>query len=98
MREISDRAFEIAVFEIAVFEAAKREVVRSEVIKQTAKVELTSPSADRGRDVVIHDYAAANFFGLELAGDGTSKTLFVECKLTNKRKLTLEHVRQRSTN
>lgn len=87
IREISDRAFEIAVFE-----AAKREITKAGVAEPTTKVELTPPSADRGRDVIIHNYSPANFFGLDLGRDGIRKTLFVECKLTGKRRLTLEHV------
>lgn len=85
--EISDRAFEIAVFE-----AAKASVVEAMGAEQAARVELTPPSADRGRDVVIRGYTPAELFNLELGDEGVPKQVFVECKLTNKKRLTLEHV------
>ena len=85
--EVSDRAFEIAVFE-----AAKASFVEALGTEKAAHVELTSLSADRGRDVVVRDYTPSKLFNLELGQEGVPKQIFVECKLTNKKRLTLEHV------
>lgn len=87
LREVGDRAFEIAVFE-----AAKREVAEQNDEERPARVELTSPSADRGRDVVVSGYKPSRLFQIELGHEGSPKKVFIECKLTTKRRLTLEHV------
>ena len=87
LAEVSDRAFEIAVFE-----AAKVIVSELEDAGQSAKVELTAPSADRGRDVEIRNYTPSTLFNIELGDGGVPKQIIIECKLTSKPRLTLEHV------
>ena len=87
LRDVSDRAFEIAVFE-----TAKAAIAKIDGDDHQAKAELTPPSADRGRDVVISDYKPSHLFGIELGKAGTPKKLFIECKMTSKKRLTLEHV------
>jgi len=84
--EISDRAFEIAVFE-----AAKQELQDNAAGGGDASAELTPRSADRGRDIIVRTYKGSSFFTLAL-DDQSERNLYLECKLSSKARLSLDHV------
>lgn len=85
--EISDRAFEIAVYD------AINTAIRGEAsLAEPPKVELTKKSADRGRDILVRDYPLDSIFGLKFKQSRSKRTVVVECKLTSRKRLTLDHV------
>ena len=85
LTEPTDRTFEIAVFE-----AVKRDV--RNLGGPARDLRLTPRSADRGRDIVVEGFEGSGLLGVRLPTGPGSRSIYVECKLSSRRRLTLEHV------
>lgn len=85
--EGNDRAFEVAVFN-----AIKQELDAVGGEREALNATLTPRSADRGRDIVVRDFRGGRFLGFDLSETEAPRSIYVECKLSGKDRLSLDHV------
>ena len=82
----NDRAFEVAVLG-----AVRDSVVGLGAEGGMPEISLTPKAADRGRDIVVRDYPGDELLGLSIEPVSRKKSVYIECKLSGRRRLTLDH-------
>jgi hypothetical protein len=90
----SPRAVAVAndrAFEVAVLGAVRQELAAGAAGPAGARASLTPQSADRGRDIVVQGFSADRLLAMDLAADAPERSVYIECKLSGRRRLTLDH-------
>lgn len=82
----NDRAFEVAVLG-----ALRQAVAAGAAAQPPPEILLTPQAADRGRDIVVRGYRGRSLLAIDLGQQWAAGSIYVECKLSGRRRLTLDH-------